>query len=408
MQYFNRGSLVTADGEPVEIISQGIVNINQGPDFSDARIRIGTTTWAGTVELHLHTSGWDQHGHGNDRNFQNVILHVVWENDLPEHPLPLLELKERVPKFLLQRYEELMRASFFIPCEKMIGQTDPLILDHWMEHLLEQRLSRKAESICTMLDQCRHNWQELYWWLLARNFGHSVNADAFEAVARTLSIKLISKHAGQIQQLEALLLGQAGLLNGNYLESYPTMLQKEYQFLKNKYGLNPVMQPVHFLRMRPANFPTIRLAQLAMLLHSNGHLLEYIKEEEGVLKLRKLFDITANDYWLTHYLFDRPSDHREKNIGNSMITNILVNTAVPFIYAYGYYHRNETYKLRAMQWLKETGAETNSLVTGFAQAGIRIGDAAGSQALIELKTQYCNARRCLDCSIGNAILDKGL
>lgn len=407
MQYFNRGSLVTSKGEPLEILSPGILNLNQGPDFYNARIKIGATTWAGSVELHLVTSGWDLHGHSNDRNFSNVILHVVWENDLDDHPLPLLELKERVPKFLMRRYEELMLAPSFIPCEKMISHTDPLLLDHWKDRLLAERIERKAEAIRRMLEQQRHPWHELYWWLLARNFGYAVNADAFEAVARTLSINLLSKQGGQIHQLESLLLGQAGLLTGSYSDAYPVMLQKEYYYLKNKYGLIPVVQPVHFLRMRPANFPTVRLAQLAMLVHSNGHMLEAVRDVAELPGLRKLFDISANDYWSSHYIFDKPSEFREKKIGNAMFSNILTNTIVPFLYAYGRYNGTEHYKQKAMDWLTETGPENNSVTSGFIRAGIQNGNAADSQSLIELKTQYCDHKRCLDCSIGNALLSAG-
>ena len=229
-QYYNTGELSTVAGEPVQIIFPGQYNMNQGPDFSDAKIKIGATTWAGTVELHINTSDWKKHNHQQDNNYNNVILHVVWEDDTRANELPVLELKSRVPKVLLQRYEELMLSSSFIPCEKMIHMVREITWKSWKERLLAERLLRKAAVVETYLQQNSYHWEATFWWLLARNFGMRVNADAFEAVARSLSINILAKHKNQIHQLEALLLGQAGLLNENFAEDYPVMLQKEYAF----------------------------------------------------------------------------------------------------------------------------------------------------------------------------------
>ena len=331
-QYFNKSELETIDEEKVQIQFAGQLNSNQGPDFSDAKIVIGKTIWAGTVELHIKTSDWNKHNHQTDKNYKNVILHVVWEDDggrnsirnsvsekrteqssvdqtgslnsvqarteqnSVEH-IPVLELKGRVSKILLQRYEELMNSNSFIPCENSISTVKEITWKSWKDRLLVERLVRKSQTVEIFLNQNNFHWEETFWWLLAKNFGIKVNADAFEAIARSISINILAKHKTQIHQLEALLLGQAGLLDEKFTDDYPLMLQKEYKFYKNKYSIKPINLPVFFLRMRPGNFPTIRLAQLAMLVHNSAHLFSKIKEADAVKDVKAWLDVTANDYW---------------------------------------------------------------------------------------------------------------
>jgi len=264
-QYFNKSELTTSEGEAVQIIFPGQFNSNQGPDFSDAKIKIGHEIWAGNVELHFKTSDWKKHRHHKDSNYNNVILHVVWEDDeAGPANVPTFPLRERVSKILLERYEELMNAGGFIACENTVHNVRDLIWKSWKERLLVERLVRKSELVVAYLQQSNFHWEETFWWLLARNFGMTVNADAFEAMARSIPLNILSKHKAQIHQLEALLLGQSGLLKGIFDEDYPVMLQKEYQFFKKKYDFKPIQLPVFFLRMRPGNFPSIRLAQLAI------------------------------------------------------------------------------------------------------------------------------------------------
>ncbi len=414
-QYFNKSELATTMGEPVGILFAGLINTNQGPDFSDAKIKIGTTTWAGTAELHIKTSDWNRHHHQTDKNYRNVILHVVWEDDggsrnsVPvtteqSSVIPVLELKDRVSKILLQRYEELMNSSSFIPCEKTISTVKAITWKSWKERLLVERLLRKAAIVETYLQQNNFHWEETFWWMLARNFGLKVNAEAFEAVARSMSIPILAKHKNQVNQLEALLFGQAGLLEGNFNEDYPGLLQREYKFLKKKYKLKPIHQPFHFLRMRPGNFPTIRLAQLAMLITLSIHLFSKVKDINSVKELKELFDVTANDYWHYHYRFDEASAFKKKSLGATMIDNIIINTVAPVLFAYGNYHNEIKYKEKALKWLEQTAAESNSITKGFQQWGIENINAFDSQGLIELKNEYCNNKRCLECGVGNAIL----
>ncbi len=404
-QYFNKNDLITVEGEPVQIIYQGSYNTNQGPDFLDAKIKIGNTTWAGNVELHVRSGDWLEHKHSSDKNYNNVILHVVWENDQAlENTIPVIELQHRVAKVLLEHYQQLMNTGTFIACEKTIGSINEITWMAWKERLLVERLQQKSEKIFFYLEKNNNHWEETFWWLIARNFGIKINSDAFEAIAQSMPINILAKHKQQIHQLEALLFGQAGLLEKEFDEHYPKLLQKEYRFLKKKYQLKTVHQPVFFLRMRPANFPSLRLAQLAMLIHESLHLFAAVKETAVLKEIRNLLTVTANDYWNYHYVFDELSASKPKKLGNQMIDNILINTVVPVLFAYGHYHKESKYKDKALQWLMEIAEEKNTITKGFQQLGIEQKNAFDSQALIRLKNEYCDQKKCLDCAIGNKIL----
>jgi hypothetical protein len=427
-QYFNKNELATTNAEPVQVINPGQYNSNQGPDFGNAKIIIGATTWAGSVELHIKTSDWQRHKHQDDKNYNNVILHVVWEDDgelagkrnpiaigsvpLPQNrngvpaSVPILELKSRVAKILLQRYEELMNSTAFIPCEKSIAHIPDITWQSWKERLLAERLLRKAALVETWLQQNNYHWEETFWWMLARNFGMKVNADAFEAIARSLSLTILAKHKNQIHQLEALLMGQAGLLDQNFEEDYPLMLQKEYRFLQSKYNLQAIRIPIFSLRMRPGNFPVIRLAEMAMLIHNSAHLFPKVKEAVSAKDIRKFFEVTANDYWHYHYQFDETTTFKKKKTGASTIDSIVINTVAPVLFAYGNYHGEARYKDKALQCLEEIAAEQNQITKGFKQLNVESKNAWDSQALIELKNEYCSRYRCLDCAAGNSIFRK--
>jgi hypothetical protein len=405
-QYFNRSELATTSGETVQIIHPGHYNTNQGPDFSNAKIKIGYAIWAGSVELHIRTSDWSKHDHGRDENYRNVILHVVWDHDANVvNNIPVLQLKEKVSKLLLHQYESLMNTARFIPCENCIHSVAGITWMSWKDRLLAERMLRKSKAVEKYLQQSNHHWEETFWWLLARNFGMQINADAFEAMARSIPLNILAKHKNQIHQLEALLLGQIGLLAENFEEDYPKLLKKEYQFYNSKYKLSAINVNVFFLRMRPGNFPTVRLAQLAMLVHESAHLFSKIKEASSVKEVKKWFAVTANDYWHYHYRFDEPSSFKKKRLGSAMIANVLINTIAPMLFAYGNCHGEEKYRQKALKWLEEILPETNSITKSFEQLGIENKNAFDSQALIELKNEYCSKKRCLDCAVGNAILN---
>lgn len=404
--YFDQIALETTSGEPVGIVNSGYPNSNQGPDFLDAKIKIDKTTWAGSVELHLKTSDWEKHNHSGDKNYSNVILHVVYENDRSGSSLPLVELKERIPHSLLLRYKILMESKSFIPCERLISSVPAITIQSWKERLMAERLTRKGQFFLEYLSKNNQHWEESFWWLLAKNFGGKVNAEAFEAVAKSIPLKILSKHKNQLIQLEALLLGQAGLLNGSFTDSYPQMLQKEHRFFKTKYKLPAIPIPVHFLRMRPANFPTIRLAQLAALIQNAAHLFSRILDEPSITEVKKWFTVNANDFWHYHYRFDDESVYKIKSMGADMIDSIIINTVAPVLFVYGTLHQNQKITNKAIQWLEETKGEKNQIIQGFSKIGLSVRSALDSQALIELKSKYCNFKNCLHCAIGNHLLKK--
>jgi hypothetical protein len=410
-QYFNRQHLQFTTGEDFEIVYPGTLNTNQGPDFLAAKIRIGHAVLVGPVELHTKTSEWYKHAHQLDPRYNPVILHVVWENDLDSsnnNTIPVLTLKERVPKLLLQQYEDWMNSRMFIPCEHQITQTAAITWVSWNERLLVERLQRKSKVIFEYLAENNQHWDETCWWLLARNFGMKANAEVFEAMARSISLSILGKHRNQLLQLEAMLMGQAGLLRKDYEDYYARRLKDTYQFYQVAYKLHQRPEAALFLRMRPASFPTVRLAQLAMLVHSSGHLFSKIKETISVKDVKKLLDVQASAYWDHHYTFDKVSPARPKRTGESMIRNLLINTIIPLLFAYGHQRQEQAYKDRALQWLQELEAEENTITRGFQQWGIANQNAFESQALIELKNMYCDHKRCLDCAVGNALLKKNM
>ncbi|MEN9547586.1 MAG: hypothetical protein RIR12_177 [Bacteroidota bacterium] len=402
--YYNSSALSTANGEALQILFAGTYNLHQGPDFLDAKIKIGNVILAGSIELHIKTSDWKKHQHTNDENYKNVILHVVWEHDEAAHHLPVLSLQTRVSSLLLDKYQTFMQSAAFIPCGAMISTIKFITWQSWKERILAERLIRKATVVEKNLQQNNYHWEETFWWMLARNFGIKVNADAFEAIARSISINLLAKHKNQLLQLEALLLGQAGLLAENFTDDYPRMLQKEYAFLKKKYQLQPIHQPILFLRMRPGNFPTVRLAQLAALIHQSAHLFSKIKETTTVADLKTMLAVTANDYWHYHYKFDVAGTFKLKQVGSDMIDNIIINTVVPVLFAFGHYQANEVYKEKTLVWLEKMEAETNTITKGFKKVGVQLKNSYDSQALIELKNNYCDQRKCLQCAVGNTLL----
>ncbi len=405
--YFNKEQLTTMSGDSISILSQGLLNRNQGPDFLHARIHINNITWSGNIELHIKTSDWDKHGHIDDEHYGNIILHVVWEHDqTTEQTIPVLELKNRISTSLLQRYHQLMEQNEFIPCQNQLSDISELVWSSWKERMIAERLFQKNEKINQLLQETNHHWEETFWQLLARNFGMTVNTDAFESIAKTIPVTVLAKHKNQIHQLEALLLGQAGLLNEKFTEDYPIMLQKEYQFLHKKHQLKPVNQLLHFLRMRPSNFPSVRLAQLAMLIHQSSHLFTKILEADDLHSIKQLLAVTANDYWHYHYILNEPVEFKKKGLGKMMIENILINTIIPVLYAYAEQHTNDKLKQKAVQWLQELPKENNKVTRQWEDAGVKHVTAFDSQGLLYLKKNYCNAKHCLSCAVGNSILKK--
>ncbi|MCX6291427.1 MAG: DUF2851 family protein [Bacteroidetes bacterium] len=410
MKIFHGCHLLTTSGEPLEIIKTGVHNTDSGPDFFNAKIKIGDTVWAGNVEIHLKSSDWNSHHHEKDDAYSNVILHVVFEHDTDVHRnngtlIPTLELEAIIDERLWENYLDLLKSKKWIPCEQRIREVDDFTINNWLDRLLAERLERKTESVFRSLHQNNNNWEETFYHHLSRSFGSKINAEPFELLARSIPLKIMSRHKKQIVQLEALLFGQAGMLAPGGQDEYMEGLSKEYLFLKNKYKLNPIeVSQWKFLRLRPVNFPTIRIAQFAQLVYRSTHLFSKILECDDLLLMESFFQADVSGYWQSHYIPGRISKKREKKIGKDMVHSVIINTMVPFLFAYGKKSGNEMYRERALQILESIPAEQNSIVAGWERLGVKAGTAYQSQALIQLRNEYCTEKKCLTCSVGNKII----
>lgn len=405
-RYYNAQQLQTTLLIPVEVIHPGEWNTHQGADFQNARINIDGTIWAGAVELHLHTSDWYKHGHQHDDRYAKIILHVVYEHDVPDWPteVPVLELRHRISGMMLQQYSSWMSSQQAIPCGTQAAAVPSLIWQNWLDRLLAERLQEKTNRVAKHIQQTQQHWEEVCWRMISRAMGGAVNGESFEQMASSISVNILAKHKNQIHQLEALLLGQAGLLHKHMTDKYAQMLYKEYQFLQQKYQLRVIQQPPSFLRMRPVNFPTIRLAQLAMLIHRSSHLFSQLLEANELKQIHQLFDVTANDYWQTHFKPDQESEAQPKTLGKQAIDSVVINAIAPLLYAYGKALQQPAQSEKALRFLQATAAEKNTFMTAFAAMNVTIENAYTSQALLQLRKQYCDARRCLECAVGNRLL----
>jgi Protein of unknown function (DUF2851) len=407
---FNLDDLKTTKGEAIDIQNFGEHNPNAGPDFLNATIRIGDMIWAGNVEMHVKASEWMQHGHQNDKAYNNVILHVVFEENEPilkenTEGVATLELRERIPEGIAQKYWSLMHNEHWIPCQQQFYTVSELTKTLWMERLLVERLEEKIEAIATSLDQNKMDWEETFYQFIARSFGAKVNAEPMEWLARSLPHRVLAKHKNNLFQVESLIFGQSGLLDKAFEDQYPTLLAKEHAFLSHKHQLTPIETVAwKFSKLRPNNFPTIRLAQLASLVHQSSHLFSKILESDSVESIKQLFDVKISSYWHDHYTFDTPSVLRPKTIGDDALNLIIINTIVPFLFYYGKLKKEETFKDRAFAFLEQLKPESNNITDGWQRLGLEPTSAYNSQALIQLKNKYCDKKRCLECAIGNAIV----
>ena len=405
-KYFNTVVLQTTNDEPLEIIKQGSINFDQGPDFLNAAIKVAGVKLVGNIELHTHASHWKKHAHSLDKNYKNVILHVVWINDSNSvENIPTLELQNLVPKILLEKYNFLIQQENKIPCHTFLPALSNMGWLAWKERLVAERLINKSEEILKNFRANNNNWEETFWQQIAYNFGLKVNADFFKSIASSLPITILAKNKNQIVLLEALLFGQANLLNQAHKSSYAIQLKKEFDYLKKKYQLKSIEGAVFFLRMRPSNFPTIRLAQLAALIANSTHLFSEIKSAKTIKELKRFFKITCSPYWNKHYtLDDEESIIKEKKIGDKMIDLIIINTIVPIIFAVAQYYQDDQLKTKAIQWLQDIKAEENNIIQTWKSNKINVGSAFDSQALLQLNKFYCNEKKCLQCSVGVNIL----
>ncbi|WP_251966997.1 DUF2851 family protein [Parabacteroides sp. AD58] len=407
---YRPSGLTTTQGDTLEIIDPGLENTDAGPDFFNAKIRINGTVWAGSVEIHQKASDWLAHGHSADKAYGNVILHVVETDDgtvFRQNGEAIPQLVLPVPEQVIDNMEWLLTRDSPVACLERLPAIDPVFRLQWMDALLAERLERKTDDILRWLDLYQKDWNEVFYILLCRNFGFGVNSDAFERLARSLPLKCILKQRPSASQVEALFLGQAGLLNdstGNR-HHYYRLLQQEYSFLRKKYGLEP-LEPHIFrnLRLRPDATPHIKLVELAAIWIRHDTLFSSVLSARTPRELKDFFRVPASAFWDTHYNFLRPSPHRKKQLGENALNMLLINTVVPLMFAYGLYHRMDEHKARALRLLASIPPEQNSIISLFSQVGMKPRNAGDTQALIQLKRNYCEQKKCLYCRLGFQLL----
>jgi len=409
---YGNKELLTEEGVSFEVLDSGIYNSNAGPDFFNAKIRMEGRTWVGNVEIHTASSDWYKHQHEKDKAYNSVILHVVEIIDAhgicDTNGRVIPQWMIQIPERIQANYLFLLNNDVSVPCLGKILKIPEVYLSDWKNALFIERLERKTDTLFRLLEENKSDWNEVFYITLSRNFGFGINNDAFERLAKSLPLKIIQKHQDSITQVEALFLGQAGLLEETESEdAYFTELQKEYVFLRKKYKLNPLDSHIFkSLRIRPNNFPHIKIVQLAGIIRKKQGLFSNVLAFSELESLYSLFVADIAEYWLTHYHFGKVSIKRTKNLGLSAVHLLIINTVVPVFFAYGKNKNLETYTERAIRFPESLKPENNSVITLFSRSGIQIQNACDSQALLQLKREYCEQKKCIYCRIGHQLLAK--
>ena len=408
---FDPLNLKTFNGEEITIINVGQYLELAGPDFFNAQITIGNQKWAGNVEIHIKSSDWYVHHHERDEVYENVILHVVWEHDTEifrknNTEIPVLELKKYVDAATITNYQSLISPKSWIFCEKQLKEIDGFTINNWLERLFFERLERKSKPIFELLVQTKHDWEAVLFCLLAKNFGLNTNGEIFSKIAQSIPFSVIRKESFEVENLEALLLGSAGLLDSEKEDTYFKDLKFRYFYLLHKYQLEKrIVEPVQFFKHRPDNFPTIRLSQLANLYHGQQNLFSRISTATSAKGIYEIFEISASDYWQNHYQFDKESPKKKKKLSRSFVDLITINTIIPLQFAYAKSQAKEISE-DLIQLLNEVAPEKNAIMDKFNSFGIKSKNAFESQSLLQLKNEYCNKSRCLECAIGMDLLKR--
>ena len=402
----------STDHRQIEIIDYGTYNTDSGPDFFNAKIKIDGIVWAGNIEMHVFSSDWYLHKHQNDKAYENVILHVVYEHDKDitqqknGDTIPTLELKGKIPKVYLEQYLGIVQSKDPIPCGAQLKSVSPEKINLLKYSMAIERLSQKAISVESILQSVDGNWEETLYIMVARYFGARVNAEPFERLARSLPLSIIQKNKNNLPILEALYFGQAGMLIANYQDDYYQQLKKEYAYQQNKLKLTPIdAMTWKFSRLRPQNFPTIRISQFSNLMFNTSFLFSQIIDANHPKEILHLLSANATDYWTNHYKFDTKSKEVQKITGDDFVYVLLINAVAPVLFLYGKSINTESYIDTAIQILEDVPAEKNQITTLWKSLGIRCGSGFDSQALIQLKTKYCDQMRCMECAIGNDIMN---
>jgi hypothetical protein len=406
---FDFSNLTTIAGESLTIINQGNYLQQSGPDFFNAQIVIGNQKWAGNIEIHVKSSDWYLHNHEQDTNYDTIILHVVWEHDVPvfrkdNSEIPVLELKKCISKDVLKSYKALSSQKSWIYCENQIATIDSFVLENWQERLFFERLERKEVFIKQLLQESQNDWEAVLFCMLTKNFGLNTNGESFLKIAKSIPFSVIRKERYEVENLESLFFGRAALFPNECQDNYTKDLKQRFDYTIQKYQLqNVLIEPVQFFKHRPDNFPTIRLAQLAMVYHKEQNLFSKIILAQTLNELYELFRISLSEYWQTHYQFDKISPIKKKQFSKSFIDLLVINTIIPIQFAYAKSHGKEVSE-SLLNLVKEVAAEKNVIIDKFSDFGIKAKNAFETQSLLELKNEYCNHGKCLQCVIGIQLL----
>ena len=412
--------LETTDGKALEIIDPGLHNRNAGPDFFNAKLRIGNTMWVGNVEIHEHSKDWFRHGHDSDPAYDNVVLHVVEDVDCDvtnSRGEFIPQIKLCVPVTVTLNYKELLNADAYPPCYRIVPELSQLTVHSWMAALQTERLERKTLDIARRAERANGSWEDAYFITLARNYGFGINGDAFEQWAYNVPLNQVAHHRDDIFQIEAIFLGQAGLLDIDAIpakyqkeamnDGYFNRLKNEYKYLAHKFSLTPMNRTMwKFLRLRPQNFPHIRISQLATLYHERKTSLSQLVECMNVDEMRRMLSTHVTEYWATHYTFGTESASNSKSMSPFSINLLMINTAIPMLFAYGRHTCDDTLCDRAFDMLEQLKAEDNHIIRMWKECGLKVATAGDSQALIQLKNEYCDRKDCLRCRFGYEYLKR--
>lgn len=405
--------LRTSNNESVSIVDSGTHNHLSGPDFFSAKIKIDGQLWAGNVEIHINSSDWYVHQHEKDSNYDSVILHVVWSDDSSifrkdGSEIPALELKTYISKNLLESYQNLFskKSKAFINCEKNINKTDVFVFQNWLERMYFERLENKSDFIFELLKRSKNNWEQVLFTLLLKNFGSKINGEAFLSLSNHLDFSVVRKLQSEVQQLESVFTGMSHLLEDEtILDTYYLQLKKEYTYIKNKFGLTAigVLKP-EFFKLRPPNFPTIRLSQLANLYGKQENFFDKIHNANSLSELHRLFDVSASAYWNDHFTFGKISKKSTKKLTKSFIDLIIINTILPLKFCHAQHYGTDDNE-NIVQIITQIATEKNSIISNFKKYSVESKNAKESQALIQLYNYYCTKNKCLDCVVGSSLLN---
>ncbi len=409
---FDHNNFFSTEEEKIEIISTGERNSDSGPDFFNAKIKIGEQLWAGNIEIHVSSSDWEKHHHHVDKAYNNVILHVVTQTDkkyIHQNGVPLVTAKLNFEDIYYQNYKYLLGSQQWVGCQEFIKNINIYKLKNWLNILFVERMKQKTQLLASNLEGNLNSWEETFYQHLAKNFGLHTNVLPFEILTKSLPLKYLAKQKDNLTQIEAMIMGQAGFLQETNEElskdDYYTELQKEYKFLSHKYELKPIEKHLwKFLRLRPGNFPTIRLAQFAMLIYKSNKLFSKILEINDLDTIKNLFKVQTSEYWNTHYNFGKKSEHKIKQLGDSTIDNILINTILQFLFLYGKHKNNDTLINRCIKFADLLKNEENNITKKWNEIGIIAQNSLESQALIQLKNEYCAKQNCINCQIGKSLI----